>query len=103
VTNRLPTTTEPVPQQSPPPAAAVDAYKSPTSTDPTHARGGHGIFGEPMVTNMSVIWLVMNANALEVFLEMNLQVFLNLLNTVSSEHYNEGLFCPSIQFVCVDM
>jgi len=52
VTDRLPTA-EPDAQQSfPPPAAdaaAVDAYKSPTSTDPSHARGGHGIFGEPMV------------------------------------------------------
>jgi len=27
--------------------AAVD---TPAGTDPTHARGGHGIFGEPMVS-----------------------------------------------------
>jgi len=51
VTNRLPTA-EPVRQQSPPPAAAVDTYTSPNGTDPTHARGGHGIFGEPMVSRL---------------------------------------------------
>ena len=39
--NALPTA-EPVAEQSPPPA--------PTNSDPSHARGGHGIFGEPMVS-----------------------------------------------------
>jgi len=36
--------------QYPSAAATVDAVMSPTSTDPSHARGGHGIFGEPMVS-----------------------------------------------------
>jgi len=50
VTNRLPMT-EPVTQQFQPPAAAVDAdADKPPVSDQSHARGGHGIFGEPMVS-----------------------------------------------------
>jgi len=54
VTNELPAA-EPVPQQYPPSTAAADAVTSPTSSDPSHARGGHGIFGQPMVSLLSCV------------------------------------------------
>jgi len=46
-----PSAAEPSSQQQPysSPQAPVDVYKSPTNGDASHARGGHGIFGEPMV------------------------------------------------------
>ena len=57
VTSR-PAVTEsvPSPRQLYTSTPAAEAVTSPTTNDPSHARGGHGIFGEPMVSSL---WLWM--------------------------------------------
>lgn len=60
MTNQLPSPEHGV-QQSSSAAAAVNV---PASTDSVHARGGHGIFGDPMVSWLlyHMIMIVLNTN-----------------------------------------